>query len=638
MAEKGTTVDIEVGYGVDIDTEENEELIADKINSEIQSSRAYWQEFKSLCTDLYFDFLAYKESISDKTKSNTFIPLPYVDVRINKGRIKQIFTGTKPYARVKSVPFDSERSFKASHLASKLLDEAGLSGFLDLLIQDALIYTGAPFQETWGSEYKEMPAFWDAESLGEEFGVDLTGLNIRIPKFDDNQERIYEMQEVRDGVFLEVISIQDFYLPKNCKSVESACWAGKLYSASIEELEKAVNPDGTAFYQNLDKLRVLDATRRADTSEVTRQMQPLQRDYPSQSTFTKIYDIIEFCTDRKIFHWAEGTKFLIYNKNNPYKKKPYHIARVEKLTGEPFGFSPNRANHLMTRTMNEVVDIIMDGLFLEDNKAWVVNEELVDDFEIGAHQGNLIHVKGLDPGVDVNTAIRAIETRAIANEIMPLWEKLDQTHQIVAGRSNMAVGMPTLGAETAYENAQMVAGQNTPVIDMASNLVDTALRPIYEDLFHLLKINMATEKTIEILNDNGELAQPPMQVKPSELYSDFEFEFEFLGKERSKIEERAALANMLMVWGNVKNVDEVSAILMKNLLLLSGISDTAAIQDALTKAIEQRRQMEMMALQMKQGQQGEGGGMMGLPGPGEEVGEPMRDMGNMNNVFKPTGM
>jgi len=139
------------------------------------------------------------------------------------------------------------------------------------------------------------------------------------------------------------------------------------------------------------------------------------------------------------------------------------------------------------------------------------------------------------------------------------------------------------------------------------------------------------------LNDNGDLIQE-LVVAPSEVYGDIELEFDFLGKERNKIEERAALTNMLMVWGNVKNIDEVSALLMRNLLLQSGISDTAAISDALEKAIQQRRMMEMMAMQAKSGQ-GEGGIMGALPQTGgETVGEPMRDTGNMMNAFKPPGM
>jgi len=213
-------VDEDVGSGnIDIDTETDERLIALKIAEQISESRTYWQSFKSLCTELYFDFLAYKESVQGSTKSNTFVPLPYVDITVTKERIKQIITGTKPYARVKPKPYNPDLSFKASHFAYNLLDEAEFESFLDLLIQDALIYTGAPFQVTWGVEYKEMPAFWDAESLGEKFGIDLTGQDIRIPKFDDSGERVFEPQETRDGIFLEVLSIQDFYRLKTLRTL-----------------------------------------------------------------------------------------------------------------------------------------------------------------------------------------------------------------------------------------------------------------------------------------------------------------------------------------------------------------------------------------------------------------------------------
>jgi len=611
---------------IDLDTEENETLIAQKVNSEIFQSRSYWQNFKNLCTDLYFDFLAYKEAITDKTKSNTFIPLSYVDIMVNKARIKTIVLSTKPYARIKPKPYNEELGFKLGHFSTQLLDEADFEGFLDILIQNALIYPGAVFQTDWGVEYKDLPAFREIPLMPGQ-------PPLRLPAFGEDGKRTFERQEVREGLILENIPIQNFYLPKNAIEAETDPWAAKIYSRTLPQLKEAVNPDGSPKYNNLTKLGEVGETQRADTSELARAAQPVKRDYPTQMTFGKTVDIIEFCTDKSIFHVPEGQDFLILKERNSHRKKPFHIARIERLDGEPFGFSPNRANHLMSRTYNEIVDIIMDGLYLEDNKAWVINEDLISDFEVGASQGNLIHVKGIEPNVDVRSAIFPIETRAIATEIFPLLEKFDEIHQITAARSNTAAGMPARGAETAFENALIEQGGSWRILDMVRNLITTALRPIYKDLFHLLKIHFATRKSIEILDDNSRLIQS-LLISPFDVYGDSEPQFEFLNKEKVKIEERAAYINLLQVWGSLVNVDPVSVLLMKNLLINSGISDMAAVQEALDQSIQQRQQMQQMQMQlaMQKASQTKQGDKQG------PIHESMSTAANAGNVLKPVGM
>jgi hypothetical protein len=571
---------------VDLDTEEDETLIAQKISSEISQSKSYWAAFKELCTELYFDLLAYKETIRDATKSNTFIPLSYVDIMINKARIKKMFLSARPVCRVKPNPYNPLLSHKLSHFAQSLLDEAGWEKFLDILIQDALTYTGAIFQVTWGIENREMPSF--EMSLG----------GTLVPKFDpESGQRAFENQEVREGLFLENINLQDFYLPKNARDAETDPWCAKTFSPTFTELQGAVRPDGTPKYFNLERLYEA-ATQRSQSSEKTRQGQALKRDDPGQPTFVATPDIIEFCTDRWIFYMPDGEDYIIGREENDNRKKPFHIGRVELLNGEPFGFSPNRANHLMSRTYNEIVDVVMDGLFLEDNKAWVVNEELIDDFEIGASQNNLMHVKGLDPGMDVSSAIKAIETRAIAPEILPLLRMFDETHQLVAARPNSAAGVPSLGAETAYENALLEEGSSVRILDMAQNLVATALKPIYEDIFHLAKVHMAVEKSMEILGDNGELIET-LTVGPLELvYSNPRYVFEFIGKERAKMNEQMQYVNLLQVWGNMINVDPVSVLLMKNLLINTGIPDLQAVQQALDESIQQRQMIQLLEMQL----------------------------------------
>lgn len=598
---------------VDVDNEPDEKLVAQKITSVIQKSRSDWREFKNLCTELYFDFLAYKESIDDKTKSNTFIPQSYVDIQVNKARLKKLITMVKPYARVKPMPFDPALSFRLSHWASHMLDEADFEKFLDILIQDALTYPGAIFQASWGVEYKNLPAFDEQEIF--------PGASIRQARFEIDPDkpwnpesgqpppirRAFENQEVREGLFLENINIQDFYLPGNSREAETDPWAGKIYSTDLVSLSRTINPDGSPKYMNLEKLGEVGETKRGDTAETTRMKQPVQRDHPKIDTFGKTLDIIEFVTDDHIFHVPEGADFLILKERNPYRRKPYHIARVEQLNGEPFGFCPNRANHLMTRTYNEIVDIIMDQLFLEDNKSFVINEERIDDFEVGATQGNLIHVKQLEPGEDVRSNIFALETRAITTEVFPLLKMFDDMHQVTAARSNMAAGMPVQGVETAYETARIEEGEGHRILDMASNLINTALRPMLDDLFHLAQINYAQGNPIEILNDQGGFAEKlpygvenPFVVGPSELYgAKLTYHFDFIGKERRKIEERAAIINLLQVWGNMVNIDPVSVLLMKKLLINFDMEDTAKIDEALNQSIQLRLMIQQAEMQAK---------------------------------------
>lgn len=629
---------------VDVDNEPNEQLVAQKISTVIQQSRSDWQQFKDFCTELYFDFLAYREAIDDKAKSNTFIPQSYVDIQVNKARLKKLITMVKPYARVKPMPFDPALSFRLSHWASHMLDEAEFEKFLDILIQDALTYPGAIFQASWGVEYKNLPAFDEQEIF--------PGASIRQARFEldpdkpinpdgsPNIRRAFENQEVREGMFLENINIQDFYLPGNSREAETDPWAGKVYNTDLVSLTRAINPDGSPKYMNLNRLGEIGETRRADTDETTRMKQPVKRDYPKTDTFGKTFDVIEFVTDDHIFHVPEGADFLILKERNPYRRKPYHIARVEQLNGEPFGFCPNRANHLMTRTYNEIVDIIMDQLFLEDNKSFVINEERIDDFEVGAAQGNLIHVKQLEPGENVRNNIWALETRAITTEVFPLLKMFDDIHQVTAARSNMAAGMPVQGVETAYENARLEEGEGHRILDMASNLINTALRPIYDDLFHLAQINYVRGNPIEILNDQGGLTEKlpygvenPFIIGPSELYgTKLTYQFEFIGKERTKIEERAAIINLLQVWGAMVNIDPVTVLLMKKLLINFNMEDTAKIEEALNQSIQQRLMIQQLEFQAKnqpeKGQSDKQG----------SVHKSMNVAGNAQNSRKPAGV
>ncbi len=617
---------------VDLDNETNPELIAAKINSEINQSRTYWQAFKELCTDLYFDFLSWKEGVDNANRSNTFIPLSYVDIQVTKARIKRTTTSTRPYGRIRPVPFNADLSFRLSEGAHQLLQEAEFDSFWDLLIQDALIYPGAPFQVTWGIETALMPVLDPLTQL---------------PVFDEMGKRVFAEQPVRNGLFLENIGIQDFYLPQNSKKVETDPWAAKMYNVDLQTLRGSFKSDGSPKYINLEQLGIYDETKRPDSSEQERMAQPTLRDTSTKPTYGKTWDIIEFVTRNKIFHVPYGTNFLISDpeEHNPYHRKPFHIARVEKLTNEPYGFCPNRANHLMTRTYNEMWDVVMDGLFKEDNKAFIYNDELINAMDIGGEQGNLIGVHGLDPGVDVTTAIKALETRALATELFPVLGMINQIHEQTASRSATDAGLAQQGAETAYENARIEAGAAHRPLDMAQNIVDTALRPIYLDLIHLARLNFIEGRQMEKIDDNGQVSQS-FALMPSDFQGMLHVDFDFIDKERKRLAEQAQTMNLLQVWGNMANIDPVSVVLMKNLLLNSGLPDTVAIQKALDQSLMQRQMLQVLQMQMQmQAQQAQAIAQQNRFNQSEK--KPRKDTageqathraGNSINAMKPAGV
>ena len=299
----------------------------------------------------------------------------------------------------------------------------------------------------------------------------------------------------------------------------------------------------------------------------------------------------------------------------------------------------------MTRTYNEIVDVVVDGLFKEDNKAFIYNDELVNAMDIGGEQGNLIGVHGLDPGMDVATAMRALETRALAPEIFPLLSFFTQIHEQTASRSATDAGAAQQGAETAYENARIEAGGAHRPLDMAQNMVDTGLRPIYEDLLHLARINYIMPREMEKMDESGQVSKP-FTIMPYELQQLLQVDFDFIDKERKRLAEQAAIMNVLQVWGNMANVDPVSALLMKNLLLNSGIADTAAIQKALDEALMQRQMLQILQMQMQmQAQQAQAAAQQNRQNESEK--KPRKDTageqvthraGNSINAMKPPGV
>lgn len=556
---------------VDMGDESDEDIVR-KISSDYTLSRIEWQDLKRKFTDYYFDFLSYKEQIADKTKSNTFLPLPYVATIGLKSRIKQAILATRPYGWVIPEPYDLDLSWKLSLLYDSELDGARYARFIDTCILDALIYGSAPFQVVHEQIIRDMPAF-ERDRSG------------RLkPKFDDLGARKFEGQISKDGIGLYNVPIQDFFLPSKCVDAETARYNAKIYRAGFEEIAKKKD-----FY-NLDKLYELRRARKIDSGEQAR-LDIAQHKTTSQLP-VYVYDILEYTTDRNIFHWAVGSDFLIYRGKNPYGRKPFHLAQVYHLNNEPYGLSPLGEGHLMAHTINDVIDVMMDELNLTNNKMFIVNEDMVNDYECRATQSGIIHVRGLDSGMDVQTAVRVVETRAIAPEILPLIQMFKSIHDQVANSQNVVTGTHTPGAETAFENSLLSQGALGRSEDMIENLDDSLGQKVYQDINDLHNQFLNQTKNVRMFDSNGQIVKN-YDVLPIEAWGQHSFRFDWASRERSRTEERAQLTQLLQVLGTITNFNEATAPIIENLLVLSGVKDMDRIKKGLEAVIQQQKQMMM---------------------------------------------
>jgi len=572
---------------IDVDTETNEEEIARKIESDIRLSISAYQDLKSKFTEYYFDYLSYKEDVQDKLKSNTFIPLPYVAVVILKAALKRAILATRPYGRVIPSPFNADLSWRLSLLYDELLNDAQYRKFIDIAMQDCLIYGNAIYMVTHELTEKLQPTF--------KFNVTSEELE---PEFDEDGNRVWRPEVIKDGICLTNIHIQNFYLPPKALSAELAKWNSVLHQMTYDEIKDMED------VQNLDRLKELKGTKRQDTNE-TQRYESATHKASGHPTTEDTYDIYQYVTDKKIFYKPAGANFLITKpRNNPYNCKPFHIAQVMPLNSEPYGLSPTGSGHLMSHTVNEVVDVIMDGLWLEDNKCFVVNQQKVNDFELRARQGNIIHVN-MDESDDVRKHVYPIETRAIATEVMQLLEWFHLIHQKASGGISSGAGIPIPGAETAYENAALMQGALARVPDYLDNLEESLGQTLFNDIAHILKIYSNQTRKIPVYGDNNETVKE-IDVIPSEVYSHYKFQLEWVGRERQRIEERAQLVQLLQVVGNMTNINEITQPIIENLLILSGIRDKERIDNAIKAVIERNKMIQLMEARQKSGEGGEG--------------------------------
>ena len=563
-----SSLDISIG-------EMDDRSVAEKIDSDIKDSIQGWQDLKNRFTEYYFDFLAYKEEILNKYKSNTFIPLPFVSTIVLKSKLKSAILSGRPYATAIPEPYDPMLSRRISLYYDTLLMDAQFRKFLDLMILDCLVYGSAPFKVVHEKKTKKLPAFYRDPENG-----------IVIPLFDDKGERIFADEVTKDGIRLDNIHIQDFYVPDKCIDAESAPWNAQTFRKTFDEIKE------TPGYYNLDKLRELKKSESTDRNEKQR-VESAQHKSVGGNLPENTFELIEYVTDDHIYHKPWDADFLVFRDKNIYRRKPFHLGKVYPLTNEPYGLSPLGEEHLMIHTFNEVVDVIMDGLNKEDNKQWIVNADTVNDFELRSQQGNIIHVHDVGMDGDVSKHVRAVETRAIATEIFPLIQFFDRMHQKVSGGVDAMEGIPAQGAETAYENAMLAQGALSRIEDMLSNLEDSFGEFLYADIQHLNNIYFNEGKTIQEFSPNN-VEVKEFRVEPMEVWGKYKFKIDWVGRERERMQERASLTQSLGVLGNMSTWNEVTAMLIENLMVMSGVKDVERIKEALDKAIYFSRMAQMM--------------------------------------------
>lgn len=137
---------------------------------------------------------------------------------------------------------------------------------------------------------------------------------------------------------------------------------------------------------------------------------------------------------------------------------------------------------------------------------------------------------------------------------------------------------------------------------------------------------MNEPKKVQQFGDGGEVSE--MDIIPQEVYSKFKIKLEWVGRERSRIEERAQLTQMLQATGNMTNWNDVTGIILENLLVLSDIKDLERIKDAIKKTIQMQQQIMMMQAQ------GKGGSAEGVPGGQDQITKMIGDVlgGSVNSM------
>ena len=578
---------------IDLDTETSEEAICLKIEDELRKSDSYWQELRSKWVDYLFDFLAFKENMKDTTKSNIALPTPFQSVRTFKARLKSSILGTRPWVEVDERYIPNLQANLLSLTYDTELEEAGWELFLDLLIQDTLIFGNGIYYIGWKKDRKLMPMF-------DEFGM---------PEFDPTGERTFAPQVIYDGLDLRNISIFSHRIPANATDFETADWVALDFNADILSLEKETYsylsqdpytgefiPNEKSLYKNLRRISSKSSAADQDT---VRAKTATKEAYGSVGQLKPLF--VEFWTDQKVFVKPKGEQFLIRNDQNPYRSKPIKSGCICPLTNSPYGIGIVGIAHKMNRTQWEIMDVVLDGLWKEDNKQWIYNKNAVNPAELQSRQSGLIGVD-IDAGLPVNSAVQVIETRALATEVLPLLNMFDLIFQKTTGATDVAKGIAPPGAETAFEVNEIMQGLVGIWEDSLKNLEATLGQKLFPAIADLNRLFFTREKEIAIMGEDKQIQS--YLVTPQDVWLDCRFKYSWAKRQVQKQLERAQITNMLQVISQIpiQSWNPAIAMLVQQLLVYSGISNADQIAVAVQQSMEQAQIQIAADIQQQQGQ------------------------------------
>jgi len=579
-----------------VDQETDEVKIAERVETDARESLNHYQALKAKFTDYDHDFLAHREKLNDPTKANYASPDPFSDVRIMKGRLKSAILSSYPYAYAIPEGTAMERmekevlGYELSYFYSHKLFMANFAYYLDLWLTDTCKYgTGHPVMQ-WRRDKKPMPAYVESP-----FGDK--------PLYREGR-RVFVNGLAHDGIELGVASIDDVYYPPYCADALNTPWLIMRFRATLNELasqtyiralitDAGITYEEVPLYHNLDKIREKKKTYQIRTdTEYQRKKSAYYQSIPYSSSGPMEFWM--YFTPNKIYVKPVNENFLIRNDDNSFGRIPIGVSYIYGLPNEVYGMGVLAPVHKHNRYQDEMMNVMLDQLFKEDQKTWVYAKNKIQDVaSLYAGLGGIIGVDDFEG--DVRGAVYPIETRAIANEIFPMVQRFDYKRQTANGAVDAMKGGGSMGPEkTATQSSYEFSGATGSVEDYLFSLEGSLGRWVFDFLQHLCHLNYNAEENISIYGNNEKIADQ-IQINTAKVLNPVNFRFQWAGRERARDTERASLTNVLQVMGAIPPeayaTNPVLLDLVKEIILLSPIRNA----DILVKKLEERvGQMQMM--------------------------------------------
>jgi len=586
-----------------IDQETDELKIAEKVESDARESLTHYQALKAKFTDYDHDFLAYREKLNDNTKANYASPDPFSDVRVIKGRLKSAILSSYPYAYAIPEGTALQRQekevlgYELSYFYSHKLFMANFAYYLDLWLTDTCKYgIGHPVMQ-WKRGRKPMPAYVKSP-LGQK------------PLYKNNR-RVFLSDLTYDGIQLGVASVDDVYYPAYCADALDTPWLAMRFRSTLAELAmqtyvRAVIPaegiestediqyEEVPLYYNLDKIREKKKTYQIRTdTEYQRKKTAYYQSIPYSASAPMEFWM--YFTAFKIYVKPVNENFLIRNDDNSFGRIPIGASYIYPLPNEVYGMGVLAPVHKHNRYQDEMINVMLDQLFKEDQKTWIYAKNKIQNVaDLYAGLGGVIGVDDWEGG-DLFGAVRPVETRAVANEILPMINRFDYKRQTANGAVDAMKGGGSQGPEkTATQSSYEFSGATGSIEDYLFNLEGSLGTWLFNFLQHLCHLNYNSSENISIYGNNEKIADQ-IQINTAKVLNPVDFRFQWAGRERARDTERASLTNVLQVMGAIPPeayaTNPVLLDLVKEIILLSPIRNA----DILVKKLEERiQQMPMM--------------------------------------------